>query len=322
VIIVAGYFPKANSFSGFQGKTLWDWLSLLVVPTSLAALAAWLQHKQQERELKIAEDNRQEEALQHYLDRVSNLLIEKNLPAITANVARGKNTPEEKELLDVSLDAIRTMTLTTLRRLNGDRKAIVILQFLTESGLMRRELSSGSMRRLLKISLADPSSPHSDGHLSGASLSGASLSSADLSNIDLSYVTLRGVDLRKAVLMFADLSGAVLIDANLSGATLSMAYLSGTFFRDADLTGANLRSAKLNGADLRDTKLSGAYLNSADLSGADLSGADLSGAEGLTKEQLEEAYLCKVKLPKGIYIDPDRDCGKPYDAWFSEHGYI
>jgi hypothetical protein len=251
-IIAVGYLPKANSFSGFQGKTLWDWLSLLVVPTSLAALAAWLQHKQQERELKIAEDNRQEEALQHYLDRVSNLLIEKNLLAIAAKDAP---TTEEKELLDVSVDIIRALTLSTLRRLSdGIRK--------------------GSVVRLL----------------------------AEADIIQRLGVSLHGADLQTAFLNFAVL------------------------YR-ADLSGADLACASLIDTELNEVRLSGAFLNFANLSGADLTGADLSdaylsGAIGVTKEQLEKAYLCGTELPEGIDIDPNRDCDKFYGEWLSEHGYI
>jgi uncharacterized protein YjbI with pentapeptide repeats len=55
---------------------------------------------------------------------------------------------------------------------------------------------------------------------------------------------------------------------------------------------------------------SGAQLYHADLSGADLEGADLREVIGLTKQQIEKAYLCQTKLPEDIDIDPNRDCAK------------
>ena len=58
-----------------DGKTLWDWLSLLGVPLTLFFLGAWLQKGQQER----ADNEAKEEILQTYLDRLSVLLIDKNL---------------------------------------------------------------------------------------------------------------------------------------------------------------------------------------------------------------------------------------------------
>jgi hypothetical protein len=63
---------------------------------------------------------------------------------------------------------------------------------------------------------------------------------------------------------------------------------------------------------------SGAQLYHADLSGADLEGADLREVIGLTKQQIEKAYLCQTKLPEDIDIDPNRDCGEPHDRWVSK----
>jgi hypothetical protein len=269
-IIAVGYLPKANSFSGFQGKTLWDWLSLLVVPASLAGLGALLQLKDQDRakkqadlereiadknrqqDLEIAQGTREEEALQHYLDRVSNLVIEKNLLEIAAKDAP---TTEEKELLDVSVDIIRALTLSTLRRLSdGIRKGSVV-RLLAEADIIQR------------------------------------------------------------------------LGVSLDGADLQTAFLNFAVLYRADLSGADLACASLIDTELNEVRLSGAFLNFANLSGADLTGADLSdaylsGAIGVTKEQLEKAYLCGTELPKGIDIDPNRDCDKFYGEWLSEHGYI
>jgi uncharacterized protein YjbI with pentapeptide repeats len=275
VIIVAGYFPKANSFSGFQGKTLWDWLSLLVVPTSLAALAAWLQHKQQERELKIAEDNRQEEALQHYLDRVSNLLIEKNLLAIAAKDAP---TTEEKELLEVSAEIIRALTVSTLLRLSDKSRRNSMASFLLEADIIQRL---------------------------GVSLEGANLRDANLSCIELKGVNLSWADLRQS-----DLSDSNFADANLYQANLRDANLDAINLKGAELSCSKLENAHFICANLTSVRLSDSNLSGANLAGANLTDADLSCAIGLTKEQLEKAWICKTKLPKGIGIDSNRDCAR------------
>ena len=77
-----------------DAKTLWDWLNLagvVAIPLVLAGLGAQLQAQQQKRseeqletERGIADENRQEEVLQNYFDRVSALLVDKNLLAIAA----------------------------------------------------------------------------------------------------------------------------------------------------------------------------------------------------------------------------------------------
>nr|WP_228024757.1 pentapeptide repeat-containing protein [cf. Phormidesmis sp. LEGE 11477] len=179
--------------------------------------------------------------------------------------------------------------------------------------------------------------------LSGANLSGANLSSANLVGADLSKADLNGADLSGANLIRAALSGANLSGANLISADLSRANLSGANLSRSDLSGANLSRADLNGSDLSAVNLSKADLRGSDLGGADLrrahlgfislgkanlsgvnlsganlvkanlseanlSGANLSGAKNIGRDQLLPAHLCRTCLPKGIKLDPNRDC--------------
>ncbi len=71
---------------GFKGKTLWDWLDLLLVPILLVLLLPgvyWLVRKAQERhaliEHEIALDNQREKALQSYMELMTDLIFEKGL---------------------------------------------------------------------------------------------------------------------------------------------------------------------------------------------------------------------------------------------------
>ena len=68
--------------------TLWDWIKLLVVPVVIAGGGIWFNRQQRERELKIAREQReqeveiaerrtQDEALQAYLDQMSDMLVPK-----------------------------------------------------------------------------------------------------------------------------------------------------------------------------------------------------------------------------------------------------
>jgi uncharacterized protein YjbI with pentapeptide repeats len=336
-----------------DGKTLWDWLSLLGVPLSLAVLGYVLQQLQQKRaeilakeQREIAADETKEEVLQVYFDRISVLLVDKNLLAIagkvhTSKVGGEEGTPknnastEEQELLDSAVDVIRARTLSILRRFEGDpeRKTSVI-RFLSESDIVSK----------LKLNL--------DGvflrstNLSGANLSYAFLIRANLSYANLSYAFLSHADLISANLSYANLSGAFLSGADLSGADLSHANLSHATLIDAklncadlshatfgaNLSRANLSHAKLSGATLEGFDLSGAKLSGAKLSGADLNGANLSGADlrdaklngarldktnlcradlrdaVVTIEQLQKAKLCQTMLSKGMPINPNRNC--------------
>ncbi len=219
-----------------SGKTFWDWLSLLGVPFTALLFGYWFQQIQHERDQNIAERQREitanetkEEILQAYFDRLSVLLIDKNLLAIKAKINSDQNpgqstaTEEEKELLNSSLYIIRARTLSILGRFKDDneRKTIVI-RFLIQADFISK----------LKLELR------------GANLSGANLKGANLSG---------------AYLKGANLSGAYLSDANLSGANLSGANLSGAKLKGANLSGAKLKGANLSGA----TELSPEQIKSA-----------------------------------------------------------
>lgn len=144
--------------------------------------------------------------------------------------------------------------------------------------------------------------------LNGANLSGADLSNDNLNNANLSNANLSFSDLSGANLSRADLSVANLINVNLSGANLSRTDLSFAALYSTNLNGTNLSCAILRGTILFNVNLSNADVSNADLNGANLGDADLSNARNLSREQLDHAILCRTKLPKGINLNPDRDC--------------
>jgi len=280
-----------------DGKTVWDWLSLLGVPLTLFLLGAWLQQKQQERarelseeqegrakkfaeeQQNIADNETKEEILQTYFDRLSVLLIDRNLIALSnksnsstisseeeeleeeefldssLDVIPARTLTPEEELLDSALDVIRARTLSILRRFKNDpeRKTSVI-KFLIETGIVGK----------LKLNL-------SEADLSGATLSGANLNKANLSGANLS-----GANLNKAKLSRANLSGANLEQANLSGARLYKADLKRANLKGANLNVAILCKAKLERADLQEANLEGANLKGSDFRGAKFQGADFN----------------------------------------------
>src|SRR6266702_1228396 len=264
VLIFSGYWFHW-SWTGFN-KTLWDWMQLLIIPIALALVAIWFNRNERKNEQKIASDNRQEAALQAYLDRLSELLMKEGLRT---------SKPEDEVRI-----AARARTLTILRQLDELRKADVI-KFLYESDLISVDadkcvidLAGANLREafffLAKLSRVN---------LIGVELDFAEFSVIDLSEANLTEANLVGVeffetDLNKATLCNANLCYAKLDEAELSEANFSKALLN-----RADLSGADLSEAKLNEADLSEAKLIRANLGRADLSEADLSRADLSGAD-------------------------------------------
>ncbi len=265
-----------------NSKTIWDWLSLLGVPLTLAILGyifQTVQHRQAQEETKkqreIAADETKEEVLQVYFDRLSALLVDKNLIAIASKKAKAdaeSATPEDKnaitlqerELLDSSLDVVRARTLSILRRFDDDLvRTQSVFNFLVEADFFKKlnlSLAGADFRRHVfkEVNL-------SGADLSGADLSEANLYRAALGGAKLFATALGGAYLSEAYLRGADLMGANLREADLRGATLWEADLNG-----ADLRGADLTCTKLNGADLREADLCEARLFGADLSEANL----------------------------------------------------
>ena len=288
-----------------SGKSLWDLLSVLVFPGLLAFLGIRFQQLQQ----KQASEEAKEEILQVYFDRISTLLIDKNVIAIAIKIEKEKEsqeegassafssiavTEEEKELVNASVDVIRARTLSMLRRLGEDRERKGdVVRFLAETEIVSK----------LKLDLRGVDL--SRVNLNGINLSHINLSNANLSNIDLSNATLisvtfsranlgsanlRSANLNKAFLNNADLRDSDLSYTNLDGANLNGANLSNANLNDAVLSGSTLINANLNNANL-----SKAFLNRSDIRSADLSDANLSGAD-FTKVN----YDGSTKFPNNI----------------------
>lgn len=243
----------ATGWIGFQGKTLWDWIQLLIVPALLSGGALFFNDRNAKTQLELASDSQQETALQDYIDDMSTLLLDADL--------RGSQTGSEPRTV------ARTRTLSVLRAVDADR-ARTVLQFLQETQL---------------ISITAPV----------IVMNLANLPEVDLFRTDLSYTDLGGVRLTDAVLTEADLIGtnlarADLTTARMSGADFSGANLAGAILANTTLTNANFTGANLTGANLAGANLAGAVLTNAQLTDEQLAQAkSLTGAtlpDGTTSE--------------------------------------
>jgi hypothetical protein len=154
-------YNRFHDWTGFRDKTLWDWLTLLFVPTVLAmgivaGFSIWtsVSSIENERALEVAKERltldrellsarRSEDALQLYLERMSRLILEKGL--ISSNPG----------------DPVRVVatayTRSVLRQVSAAEKGLVVA-FLYDSNLINGD------------------EPIID-------LSGADLTQADLSNV-------------------------------------------------------------------------------------------------------------------------------------------
>ncbi len=245
------------------GKTLWDWLELLLVPLLLAVLSYQLQQidrkrvkQQADNERELTNINLRNEALQVYLDRMAELLLNKDYRTELFPTQKSSTAESDNPVRDVA----RIQTVTILRRLEGDKELTArVIHFLRDAELLEFLLEKVRIRE-----------------------------------VNLSDTNLYKVHLREAHLQKTHLNRANLRKAHLEGADLAEAELEGAYLQEAELEGAclgeaNLKEAHLEGANLYRADLEGADLEGADLKGADLEGADLREAKGLKPQQVKVA---------------------------------
>jgi uncharacterized protein YjbI with pentapeptide repeats len=254
--------PKTADREIRPKKTLWDWMSLFIIPLILTAGGVWFSWTQTQVTNETENGRAQDTALQAYLDQMSELILEKDL----------NDSKKNSKVRTLA----RARTLTLLARLDPSRKSEVML-FLIEADLIQQR--EGESVPVISLSRADLS--EADLHranLSGVNLSEANLHGADLSEADLSEANLSTVDLSEADLSGADLSEANLILADLSGADLIA----------ADLRRANLSAPVLRGADLTAADLSGArgYLKNFLGDAASLEGATMPDGQRLKDDSM------------------------------------
>ena len=297
---------------GFQDKTFWDWMHLLLVPGFILGATVFfnleaekrqnnLNLEAEKRENALSIERKKQEVVQNYLSKMTELISSGQL------IDPGNMTYRQTSI------AAKALTQSALRDIkgDGDRKR-QILEFLYDAqlvtykpdeqesiinmaGIKLNEANLESLSFSLPINL-------SKADLSKAKLKNSFLKEANLTGAWLTESDLRAANLENAKLIRANLKGAKLIGANLEGADLSHADLS-----RANLTSASLgekpntivHNAKLNSATLVGANLRGADLTDADLNGADLTNADLTDAK-IKTANVVNATLCNTTMSGGI----------------------
>jgi hypothetical protein len=231
VLVILGGYKFNWGWTGFNhpSKTLWDWLQLLAalaIPVVVGFGAVWFTTRQG----KVADaentDNQRETALQAYLDKMSELLLDKDNPL------------RESKSEDVVRSVAQARTLTVFYGLDPVRKASV-LRFLSKAGLTEKGKS-------ICIELAK-----------------SNLRGTNLFRVQLPLVNLYQSDLREVDLYFANLYKAELGKADLRKASLYKAILIGTKLQGADLREADLREAEQSRANLKGAKITPEQLDQA-----------------------------------------------------------
>jgi len=261
------------------GITLWEWAKLLIVPAVIAGGGIWFNGRQQARDQQNAERRAQDDALEAYLDRMTELITSHHLGSPKSDDDKGVRV------------AARARTLTVLGRVDGNRAGSVV-RFLYESDLITKDRCVVS---LYSANLKET-------NLHGIILKGASLRGADLQGANPPSAEDRVIEARIQEQHLARSLGALVMQilwgmlaltfgaplgewlgARTRGSSLGEYDLGGPNLEKIDLEDANLEGANLKGANLKGANLREALLSRANLFGANLEDACLQNANPLRK---------------------------------------
>ena len=292
-------FHRSYSFwwyfrRGLKGKTLWNWLDLLIAPAIISLIAVgltvgWSLFDRQQAS-KLEATRYHQRLVREYINSVKVLLLDEYhheeykkpeiLPKDVENFIKSKTATTIKALKDSPEQ--RKRLIDFLRRVEVGFAPLLNRDF----QIMPQDICDQ------KVTTKTKEYSH---FLCGINLDKANLNESQLDHSIFQYAKFREVSFKKANLDSSHLQHAFLQEAHLQNTSLQNSDLAGAKLKDAKLKDAKLKDAKLKDADLKGVNLRGADLTRANLGGADLKDADLTGAD-LTKANLRGAKLDHVKF--------------------------
>jgi uncharacterized protein YjbI with pentapeptide repeats len=254
-------------WSGFQKKSFWDWLQLLIIPLMLALGAFYLNSTADFRDYQIAQEQKHQEILTDYFSKMQDLIVETKKSKQTPGSKESNS--EERLLLEFRTTA-QALTLSVLEQLDGKRKGKVIT-YLAESQLITA--NNDNQSSLPEVENDNPSS------LPEIKLNGANLKEIVLKNVDLYSIidmknkdriingikinnanmeraNLSKVNLFKSDLMGSNLENATLQNVNFAGSTMKSSRFINGQITDVDFTGVNLSETIFDNIKLENIKIS------------------------------------------------------------------
>jgi hypothetical protein len=215
-------------------------------------------------EKEVVTDRWREAAMQSYLDKITELILEKDL-------LLSKQNEGVRHLA-------RARTLTIIPTLNQERQR-TLLRFLYEAKLIEKD---------------DPIIDFTNIDLSGADLGFFLLRGANLKRVNLRKADIRGADLFSSNFRMAIFEDAILAMTNFQMANLQQANFIKADLVKAQLNGADLTGANFIRANLKSTNLNAAILNGVNLTLANLEKANLKGVIIDNK-----MIVCDTVMPDG-----------------------
>jgi uncharacterized protein YjbI with pentapeptide repeats len=267
--------------SGFQGKTLWDVVQLLLIPLCIGVGSWWFQDFVKSKELLASKNKADQDALAS-ADKANQDALIKYFDQMSDLIRKGLNSEKQDSLSAIA----QAKTLVLLQSLNSDRKrSRLVIQFLETS-----KLNKG------------------DGVLANSEISRSDFTRSYLTNIRLFHSNLYRSNLSHAELDGANLTGSILSAADLTNTKLNGSCLDKIHLYTAAIDNTELQNASFKEAFVRDVDFKKTNLLGTDFSKAILLNVNLQHVQGLKEESLKHSFLCKVTLPQNFQIDGSKNC--------------
>lgn len=220
-----GFGPYIVKENLTRGKTLWDWLELLIIPSTLGIIGFLYNDYQKKKNEKKEKEQKLNDILDSYFKIMGELITHSDL--LDSNPSFKSKT------------LARTRTLVALENLDGERKG-QILQFLYESNLI-------DQNKIVNLNGANfKESQIENIVLNKAGINGVYLNNSNLSNASLDETNFTSCDFTKSNLSNSSLTNTNLSYTNLTESNLQNIDLTSVNFEGANLTNADLRGSKIN----------------------------------------------------------------------------
>ena len=238
VAIVSNWIANFK-WSGFQKKSFWDWLQLLIIPLMLALGAFYLNSAADFRDYQIAQEQKHQEILTDYFSKMQDLIVETKKSKQTPG---SKESNSEERLLLEFRPTAQALTLSVLEQLDGERKGKVIT-YLAESQLITVDNNKLSTQPEIK--------------LDGANLDDIELGNKGQRNSlnEDEMTIIDKIKIKNANMKRANLSGLQLLYSELNGSNLENATLENVNFTGSTMIGSRFINGKITDVNFTDVRL-------------------------------------------------------------------
>jgi len=174
IAVVVALLVDGSWYSGFETKSFWDWMQLLLIPLTIVIIGTIFQFSENRTDREIGKERVQQETLNSYLDSMGTLIVN-----------GGLDQPQ-------TVQVMRARTAATIRVLANVDHRNAVFGFLRDADLIGRRMEQDGNDD------TQPNGPKPVALLERIVLMAANLRRANLLEANLTRAVLREADLRRA----------------------------------------------------------------------------------------------------------------------------